>query len=550
MKLLNYLFRNSPYIVILVIVTSFLSGLSNASLITLINQALGGPAKLTELGWQFAGLALFSLVTAVVSQLMLTYLYRKAVFDWQVHLGQEILKAPLRQLEAVGNPALLAVLTHDVPTIGSSLLPMLPLCTNVVVVVVCLGYMCWLSWQLFLGTMILLLAGGIAQKMCLKRGEILLMSARDKADDLQGYFHMMTDGMKELKLHHRRRRDFFEKNLKPTATVIQRLSFTWSTFYLIGETWTRFLLLFIIGVILFVFPSFMQLNSQILTGYILILLYIRSMLMSIMGAIPAMAEANVAFLKIQGLGLKLMANAADARLPDCAESIRHWRSLELSDITHTYYREREDGDFILGPINMRFQPGELIFLVGGNGSGKTTLAKLITGLYIPEAGEIWLDGNRITDASREEYRQLFSVVFSDFQLFNDLLGLEMSDFDEQAQKYLVKLQLDHKVKVENGRLSTTALSRGQRQRLALLTAYLEDRPFYIFDEWASNQDPIFKDVFYTQFLPELKAQGKTILVISHDDKYFHLGDRVLKLDYGQLVEQIPYTLSSNVPSGA
>ncbi len=405
----------------------------------------------------------------------------------------------MRQLEAVGNPALLAVLTNDVPAIGSSLLPMLPLCTNVVVVVVCLVYLCWLSWQLFLGTMLLLLVGGITQKICLKRGEKILMSARDKADDLQGHFHMMTDGMKELKLHHRRRRDFFEKNLKPTAAAIQRRFFAWSTFYLVGETWTRFLLLFIIGIILFVFPSFMPLDSQILTGYILILLYIRSMLMSILGAIPAMAEANVAFLKIQGLGLKLMANTVDERLPDCVESIMHWQALELSNVTHTYYREREDGDFILGPIDMRFKPGELIFLVGGNGSGKTTLAKLITGLYMPEAGEVYLDGNQITDESREHYRQLFSVVFSDFQLFNDLLGLEMSDFDDQAQKYLVKLQLDGKVKVKNGRLSTTALSRGQRQRLALLTAYLEDRPFYIFDEWASNQDPLFKDVFTLSF---------------------------------------------------
>lgn len=70
--------------------------------------------------------------------------------------------------------------------------------------------------------------------------------------------------------------------------------------------------------------------------------------------------------------------------------------------------------------------------------------------------------------------------------------------------------------------------------MALLTAYLEDRPIYLFDEWAADQDPIFKKIFYTEFLPKLKDQGKTLLVISHDDHYFYLADKIIKLDYGKI----------------
>jgi len=180
-------------------------------------------------------------------------------------------------------------------------------------------------------------------------------------------------------------------------------------------------------------------------------------------------------------------------------------------------------------------PGELVFLVGGNGSGKSTLAKIITGLYPPEKGEVRLDGKLITDKSRDDYRQLFSAVFSDFYLFESLLGMKARDLDTQAREYLVELHLDHKVKVRHGQFSTTDLSHGQRKRLALLTAYLENRPFYLFDEWASDQDPHFKEIFYTQLLPELKARGKAVLVITHDDRYFHLADRVIKLDYGKVV---------------
>jgi putative ATP-binding cassette transporter len=156
-------------------------------------------------------------------------------------------------------------------------------------------------------------------------------------------------------------------------------------------------------------------------------------------------------------------------------------------------------------------------------------------LYLPESGSIRVNGELVNHSNRDDYRQIFSVVFSDFYLFDNLLGLGNSGLDGKAMEYLRQLHLHHKVKVSNGMLSTIDVSQGQRKRLALLTAYLEDRPFYVFDEWASDQDPYFKGIFYTHILPELKSRGKTVLVITHDDKYFHFADRLIKLDYGKLV---------------
>jgi putative ATP-binding cassette transporter len=162
--------------------------------------------------------------------------------------------------------------------------------------------------------------------------------------------------------------------------------------------------------------------------------------------------------------------------------------------------------------------------------------KLLTGLYAPETGRIEFDGQSITDTNQEWYRQQFSVVFSDFYLFDRLLGLDNvnSNGDRIARDYLEKLHLDRKVKINNGVFSSTALSQGQRKRLALLTAYLEDRSIYVFDEWASDQDPAFKKIFYTQLLPELRSRGKAVVVVSHDDRYFDLADRIVKLDYGKI----------------
>ena len=87
--------------------------------------------------------------------------------------------------------------------------------------------------------------------------------------------------------------------------------------------------------------------------------------------------------------------------------------------------------------------------------------------------------------------------------------------------------------------STTHLSHGQRQRLALLGAYLEDRPIYVFDEWAANQEPQFRNIFYRQILPELKARGKLAVVISHDDRYFDVADRLIRLTSGVLAAPPP-----------
>ena len=187
-------------------------------------------------------------------------------------------------------------------------------------------------------------------------------------------------------------------------------------------------------------------------------------------------------------------------------------------------------------MDLVFEPGQATFVIGGNGSGKSTLAKLITGLYAPHTGMLALNGERVGYENVEWFRQNASAIFSDFHLFEDYLGFDRPDLDAQVRRYLDELQISHKVSVHNGRLSTIDLSQGQRKRLALLTALLEDRPIYVFDEWAADQEPRFRDVFYTRILDDLKRRGKTVIVITHDDRYFDCADKIVKLDYGTVVD--------------
>jgi putative pyoverdin transport system ATP-binding/permease protein len=251
----------------------------------------------------------------------------------------------------------------------------------------------------------------------------------------------------------------------------------------------------------------------------------------VLNFVPSLTQANVAMKKIDELTDSLDAQLVVEVVAD-SETKPSWDLIELSGIQHAYRRENEEAEFSLGPIDLSISPGELVFITGGNGSGKTTLAKLLVGLYSPQQGEIRLDGQTITDESRDNYRQLFSVVFSDFYLFENLLGLSEFNIDTKAQNYLEKLQLDRCVQIKEKTLSTLELSQGQRKRLALLTAYLEDRSIYVFDEWAADQDPQFKEIFYFELLGRLRAAGKTAIVISHDDRYYDVADRVIKLNYG------------------
>lgn len=534
MSLILFLLRSSWQMVAIAVFTGFLSGASSAGLIALISRAMGQGAtsSLASMGWAFLGLAVVALVTSIISQMMLIQLAQQAIFQLRLNLSRQILASELAHLEKLGAPRLLATLTDDIQAVADAVRLVPFLCIDLAIVAGCLVYITWLSWQVFLAVCVITFVALSSCQWLLKRGKNLLALAREQQDILFQHFRTVTEGTKELKLHYWRRQAFLREELQTTAATYRRYNVGGLMMFAMTSSWGKLIFFFAVGFVLFALPRFMNLSAPTISGYVLTFTYLMLPMDRLVNQLPVLSRVGIALSKIESLGLSLGDRAELASIPAPVRS--EWRSLTFKGVTYTYQTEREDACFVLGPIDLTFHPGELVFIVGGNGSGKSTLAKLLIGLYAPEMGEIYLDDQRIQAQQREWYRQHFSVVFADFYLFDRLLGMNQSDLDTQAQEYLRSLRLDHKVTVEAGKLSTTALSQGQRKRLTLLTAYLEDRPIYLFDEWAADQDPTFKEMFYLEFLPRLKNQGKTVLVISHDDHYFHLCDRLIKLDYGQI----------------
>jgi putative ATP-binding cassette transporter len=526
--------HHSRGILLLAVVASCLAGVGYTMLIALVKGLLSDGQS----PWPWAAQTFFALcvlipVCGFASQFMLLYLTTKASYELRMRLSRRILAAPLRQLERLGPHRLLTTLTEDIGSV-IELVTLLPqMLTQLAMMVGCLVYLAWLSWELLLVMLGYMVVGLLTHQLPLARSFRYFKLVRQQWDEMYKAFHGLMMGTKELKLNSRRRAAFLAQQLEPAAAGVERNSLKGYAIAMAASNWGQILFFIFIGLLLFGAARILNTETQVLVGYTLAVLFLITPLTILLNQVPSLERAYLAAERIEEIGLSLDETPAESLAP-AAPPAAPWRRLELVDVAHVYRQNGGGEEFELGPLNLTFRPGELVFLIGGNGSGKTTLAKLLMGLYEPESGEIRVDGRPVTAEERDDYRQQFSVVFYDFYLFERLFGLEAADLDARSRQYLELLQLSHKLQIRDGRLSTLDLSQGQRKRLALLNAYLEDRPVYIFDEWAADQDPQFKQIFYYQLLPDLKARGKTVIVISHDDRYYGLADRLIKLESGKV----------------
>ena len=536
MAFVTLLLKQHPWAVVSAALIGVLGGLANARLLSVVNESLDNVAEQSASPGFYVLLLVLALVAGVFSEVLLILLSEKVAANLRLNLCSNIIDLPLRRSQTLGEARLTAAFTQDIPAITQALLRIPTLFVNGSVTLGCMVYLGFLSpaiMGVLIGFVILaLLSYLVPERLAIR----YLNTWREGWDHLLSQFRAMNQGASELKLHAPRREAFLHEVLTGAVDQVRRSGYGHKIVYAVLTHWSQIMFFLFLGVLLFVLPDFSELDTKTITGFALTALYLVGPIDQLINAVPRFRTANVAISRMQTAGLELepapmpLPHVNAMQLPQSAPEIR------LDGIIHTYYREREEREFALGPINLTIRPGELVYIVGGNGSGKTTLARLIAGLYEPGEGALLCNGEAVDDENRDWYRQHFSAIFSHFHVFEQILGLDMANLDERAQHYLKKLHLDHKVAVLEGTLSTTSLSTGQRKRLALLTAYLEDRPIYLFDEWAADQDPEFKKVFYRELLPELRERGKTVLVISHDDHYFDGADRIIKLADGQIIE--------------
>jgi putative ATP-binding cassette transporter len=537
MKIFAFVFRQSPVRTLLAVLVGVLGGLASAALIAVINSTLKAGAQPQASLATFLGVIAVILVSGFTSRILMSQLSEQTTYDLRMRLCRQVAATPLRQLEQIGEHRIVATLSQDVINLTNAQINFPSACINGAILIGCLGYLGWLSPGVLAVVVVFLALAVVSVRLPESYASRQMRRARTEWDRLVAHFQSLVRGIKELQLHRGRRQGFLDGPLAQTADRYRRHNLASINTYAATNSWGQVLYFLLIGLLLFGFRRFGDASTEVLTGYTLTTLYIRGPLVALLDLLPMLGRGRISLQKIDDLGFSL------APLPSSVTPAQEaprpaLRQIDLVGVVHSYFSERDEKEFTLGPIDLTLRPGELLFLVGGNGSGKTTLAKVLAGLYTPTQGEIRFNGEKVEAARIDEYRQNFAAIFSDFHLFEALLGLRPieGNFDRTVRRYLARLQLERKVEVTNGVLSTTSLSQGQRKRLALLTAFLEERPVYVFDEWAADQDPEFREFFYRTLLPELRAAGRAVLVISHDDRYFDLADRLVKLDYGKVVE--------------
>jgi putative ATP-binding cassette transporter len=520
----------------IVVITS-LAGLANAMLVAIVNlaaeqTALARPVSIRVLLLYLIAFALYY-VTNRASLLEANGLFQDRLNELRFRVADKVRRAELRSLERLGRGEIDATLAQEINHLSQNVPVLVSAAQSLVLLIFCLLYIATLSQIAFLviaAAMVLALLGFWLRRAALtRRLDAVHAREAEMLETLRGF----TEGFQEIRINADKNDALYRRfaavadrlEVEDLAVGGQRVMLLmFSNAFLYG----------LLGVIILVLPLFF-------VGYTDIIYKIATAAMFCVSPITALASANLLVNRAEA-GLAHVHQleqqldeglAAPAQAGSVPSQFQHFDTLDFEHAKFSYVDARGDVTFTTGPWDLSLRRGELVFLVGGNGAGKSTTLKVITGLYPMDAGRLLLNGVPVEREALPAYRELFSAIFSDFHLFDRLYGLEGVDPDV-VRALIKRMELDEKVDFVNGRFTTLDLSTGQRKRLAMIVSLLEARPIYVFDEWAADQDVHFREIFYAEILPQLKREGRTVIAVTHDDKYWHLCDRRLVMDLGGL----------------
>jgi len=521
---------------------SGLGGVSNASILAAINAGVQDAGNGQKPGLWAATLFLVALFLFMKSQEFVTITataeIEAIIHKLRVRIMDMIRRSELLEVEKIGRSRIVAAVTSDAAVLTQAS-NMLCFTIQGAVLIFFVGlYVAYLSLAAFLLTFVIVVGAGTIfhyknKRLAAQKGESAAWERR--------LYERLTDflnGFKEVRLNRPRSDDLYADAAEVSMTAANIKIRTQSeTFKMIVTSQISMYVL--LGAVVFVAPNLSDsLGGTSIAKATTALLFIVGACFGLVQSIPILLNANAAADRIARLegALETALSAVD---PRDITARKHFNKIEMQNIVFRYTDRFSDTVFKIGPIDFTLNSGELVFITGGNGSGKSTFLRVLAGLYPPDSGEIYVDGTRINDNTRDDYRALMSAIFFDYHLFQRLYGIDEPD-PAELDSLLRKFRLEDKTGLVNGAFRTLDLSGGQRRRLALIVSMLEKRPIMLLDEWTAEQDPEYRRKFYDELLPEMLQAGATIIVITHDDRLLdelRLPARRIRMDEGRIVEQ-------------
>lgn len=536
--LINFLRKESNQTGHKILIAALIAGISNGLIIVVINEASQNYAALNlRYLLIFALSVLILALTRQYTLLQTASIARAALTKTNLRIADKIRHSNLAIFEQVGKPRILTTLSEGTELIFEASRRIANGAIAGIMLLFSFAYMAWLSSVAFWLSVLVIICGIVVYLFNQRTINKELRVSAEKESEFIGSLNHVLEGFKELKVNRQKSNDLFRNYLETISVSAREVRIRTEARFISNIIYTQVFMMILIASIIFLLPQMASSSPQLIVSLVAVLLFIVGPLGYVVDAVPVISEANIAVEKLGEIE-EIFDKADDTAQTSPAGPLQSkvtFASITLKRVSFSYTHSDDEKVFSVGPIDLKVNKGEILFFVGGNGSGKTTLVKLLAGLYYPQQGIVYFDDIPVNMTNYDYYRNFFSIIFSDFHLFDRLYGLK--DVDEnRLNKLLNTMELSEKISYSEGKFSNISLSTGQRKRLALVVALMEDRPIYVFDEVAADQDPGFRRYFYEEVLKELKKQGKTIIAVTHDDRYFHVADRVVKMDFGNIVE--------------
>jgi len=469
--------------------------------------------------------------------LLYSYSHKKAIgfsesiiSDTRKEIIEQIRHCELQSYEKIEKTGAYNIITLDTQIMADSIITLLYLVNYLLLSAGTLIFLILISTITFGMTACIFIFGALLYAHCIKKAKTLIHEARIKERELFGATRDIIEGFKELKNNDHKNDDFFHQYFKIKSAENRELRIKAEHQMIDSYVYTTLIEFGIFIPIVFIFPVMGLITHQVMIVSITLILFLP--LGAMKDAIPFLVRTGVSIERILEFEHELNQLKKEKSVDVSKEDNKDFSEIKFENICFNYTDNEGRTLFGLNNMTCSFYPEEIVFITGGNGSGKSTMLKILTGLYFPLSGKTIIDGKHVQMA---DHRNLFSAIFSDFHLFDRLYGLKDNFNQERLDELMKIMELDHKLTIEDYQFSTLDLSTGQKKRLAMIVSILEDKPIYIFDEWAADQSPRFRKYFYNNLLPSLRNEGKTIIAVTHDDQYFHVADRILKLEYGRLI---------------
>jgi putative pyoverdin transport system ATP-binding/permease protein len=516
-----------------------LSGLCSFLFINSVNRVISlviadaEAAGSTELILLFAAIIFFIVWIRRTLALSVIALSQRIFWRLRDDIVSLVLHSDYRQL-AGRKDKVQASIVNDINVLTSASMSIIDFSTSLIMALSCLVYLGTISFTLFLITLGIALLGIGVYQLSARKNIKQFHQSRDLENKFVKNVNDILHGFKEIFIAPGKGRFIYEQRIKPDAAVAYSNNKKALTGFLNNQMIGQILFYILISSVVLVFARMFRIGPGGTVSFVFTLLYLLSAIETIMALLPGLVRAKVASVQM----LMLKEELRDGRIIQASAPEPAFKApfshIDVREVHFSY--DGKENVFGIGPVSMEIAKGDVIFIYGGNGSGKTTFIHTLLGLSTPDAGEIWLNGTRVNAGNAADYKAAFAVVFSDFYLFDGLPGIDEIDM-EKWTFYLELFELEKKVTLTDGCFSTTDLSAGQRKRLALIAALMENKPLLVLDEWAADQDPYFRKKFYTEIIPLFKRKGITVIAITHDDRYYDCADKLYKMEYGKLSRQ-------------